>query len=791
MVMAVSTLYKKLWREAWQLRGQLLSIALVVSTGVMSVVTMRGSYDTLVAAQADYYREMRFADAWSYLVRAPKSLVADIENIPGVNVVDTRVNFQATLDLDEIGIPARGQFISVPEIGRPLLNDIVIKKGRYVALGGSDEVIVSENFAVARGLQPGNSIRVILNGRARNLDIVGIAISPEQSYVVPPGSLFPEDDKFGIFWMSREVLGPAFDMDGAFNEVFVSLSSDANTLAVLTRLDELLAPYGGLGAYARKDQASHVIMQGELDQNRVMGSAIPAVFLVVAAFLLHLVLGRLISTQRGEIAVLKAFGYTNAEIGRHFLSFAIMTVLLGTMIGTFGGVYLGRLYINLYGEYFDFPNLQYELSLSLLLIAVSACIAGALSGAWLAIKKAVDLPPAEAMRPEAPANFKAGIFERLGMSRFLSSSARMIVRNVERKPAQGLMSSLGVAMSIAILTIGMFMYDGVNYLMELQFQVIQREDLTVSFNEIVNDSVRYDLEKLEGVAYVETFRNSAARFRFGHKKEEVGIQGMEPESQLRRIVNADGKVLPVPTTGVVVSRILANRLGVTNGDLVQIEMLEGNRRFTELTISGVVDDFLGVSAYMSKESLAHLTREKSAVSGAYLLVDEGKLDLVSAKLKEAPVIASVVSPDAMLASFEKQMAESLLIGVGFLLGFAGVIAVGVIYNGARISLSERGRELASLRVMGFHKSEVATLLLGEQAVITIFAIPLGWFIGYWISYLVAISLQTDLYRIPFVIEQRTYLISAGLVVAAALASGLIVKRQLDRFKIVDVLKTRE
>jgi putative ABC transport system permease protein len=789
--MAVSVLYKKLWRETWQLRGQLLSIALVVSTGVMTVVTMRGSYDTLVAAQADYYREMRFADAWSYLVRAPQALVNDIENIPGVNAVDTRINFQATLDLDEVGIPARGQFISAPEIGRPGLNDILIKKGRYVALGGYDEVIISENFAVARGLQPGQSIRVILNGRARELDIVGVAISPEQSYVVPPGSLFPEDDKFGIFWMGREVLGPAFDMDGAFNEVFVSLSPDANTLAVLTRLDELLAPYGGLGAYAREDQASHVIMQGELDQNRVMGTAIPAVFLVVAVFLLHLVLGRLISTQRGEIAVLKAFGYTNAEIGRHFLSFAIIAVLLGTVFGVFGGVYLGGRYINLYGEYFDFPNLQFKLSLSLLLIAVSACIAGALSGAWLAIKKAVDLPPAEAMRPEAPANFKAGIVERLGMARLLSPSVRMIVRNVERKPAQGLISSLGVAMSIAILTIGMFMFDGLNYLMELQFQVIQREDLTISFDEIVNDSVRYDLEKLEGVAYVETFHNSAARFRFGHKKEEVGIQGMEPESRLRRIVNANGKVLSVPITGVVVSRLLANRLGVATGDVVQVEMLEGNRRFTELTISGVVDDFLGVSAYMSKESLAHLTREKSAVSGAYLLVDAGKLDLVTAELKEASVITSVISPDSTLASFDKNMQEGMLIGVSFLLGFAGVIAVGVIYNGARISLSERGRELASLRVMGFHKSEVATLLLGEQALITIFAIPLGWFIGYWISYLVSISLQTDLYRIPFVIEQRTYLISAAVVVAAALASGLIVKRQLDKFKIVDVLKTRE
>lgn len=788
---ALRSLNRKLLRETWQLRGQLFSIAMVVATGVMSVVTMRGSYDTLAQSQQDYYRDMRFADVWSYLVRAPQALSSNIEAIPGVNGVDTRVNFQATLDLDEEGIPARGQFISLPENERPLLNDIVITQGRYIALGGYDETIISENFALARNLRPGDTIKAILNGRARELNIVGVAISPEQSYVVPPGSLFPEDERFGIFWMGREVLGPAFDMDGAFNEVFVSLSPDANPLAVIKQLDVLLDPYGGLGAYAREDQPSHLIMQGELDQNRVMGSAIPAVFLIVAVFLLYLVLGRMISTQRGEIAVLKAFGYSDREVGAHFLSFALIAAVSGALLGSVGGVYLGQAYIGIYGEYFDFPNLQYQLSPSLLLISVGACLIGAGGGALFAVKKAIDLPPAEAMRPEAPARFKTGFFERIGIGKFLPSSWRMILRNVERKPVQSLLSSLGVAMSIAILTIGMFMFDGVTYLMELQFETIQREDLTITFDEIVSDSVQYDLEKLPGVALVETFRTSAARFLHGHREEEVGLQGIDPSGHLRRIVNSDGIVMPVPTEGVTISKLLAKRLDVEAGDLLQVNMLEGNRRKTTLAVSGVVDDFLGLSAYMSKEALGELTREKSAVSGAFLLVDDDQINELSKELKEAPVVAGVVSPTLMLESFEEQMAESLFIGVGFLLGFAGVIAVGVIYNGARISLSERGRELASLRVMGFHRSEVATLLLGEQALITLLAIPLGWLIGYWLAYAISISLETDLYRIPFLIEERTYMLSAVIILIAALASGLIVKRRLDQFEIVDVLKTRE
>lgn len=787
----MTALHKKLRNEVWHLRGQMLSIALVVATGVMSVITMRGSYDTLVAAQDQYYRDTRFASVWSYLVRAPLSIVGHIESIPGVNAVDTRISFLATLDLDEEGIPARGLFISLPELGRPVLNDIVVKRGRYIAPGGYDEVIISENFALARNLQPGDTVSVIINGRARVLDIVGIAISPEQAYVVPPGSLFPEDDRYGIFWMGREVLGPAYEMDGAFNEVFLSTSPGANLLAVIKRLDEVLAPYGGLGAYAREDQPSHLIMQGELDQNRVMGTVIPAIFLLVAVFLLHLVLGRLISTQRGEIAVLKAFGYSNAEIGRHFLAFAIVAVTLGTMLGTAGGIYLGGLYVNLYGQYFDFPQLEYQLSLSLLLLAATACIAGAISGAFMAVRRAIDLPPAEAMRPEAPARFKPGIVAKLRMGKLLPASARMIIRNVERKPVQGLLSSLGVALSVAILTIGMFMFDSVNYLMDLQFATIQREDLTVTFDEIVNDSVYYELGRLPGVTHVETFRTSAARLRHGHREEEVAIQGMEPGSRLRRIVNADGEVLPVPTEGLVISDLLARRLGVGAGDAIQVEMLEGSRDTRTLRVSGVVEDFLGVATYMSKESLGYLTRERSAVSGAYLLVDDNRMTELSRQLKAAPVIAGVVSPALMLESFEEQMTDSLFIGVGFLLGFAGVIAVGVIYNGARISLAERGRELASLRVMGFHRREVATLLLGEQALITLLAIPLGWVIGYWLSSVIAASLETDLYRLPFVVDRRTFLLAAAVVTVAALASGLIVKRRLDRTQIVDVLKTRE
>lgn len=787
----MTSLNRKLLRELWHLKGQVASIAMVVAVGIMSIVTMRGSYDSLVDAQQKFYREARFADLWVALVRAPQSLLADIEAIPGVDAADGRVTFLATLDLDDTGIPAHGRFISIPGVGRPILNDLQIQQGRYIASGPSNEVIISENFAAARGFVPGDFVRAIINGTSRDLEIVGIAISPEHTYAVPPGALYPEDDRYGIFWASRDTLGPAYNMNGAFNEAFVTLAPGANSDAVIEDIDDILKSYGGLGAYPRADQPSHLILQAELDQNRVTGAIIPMIFLGVAVFLLYLVLGRLILTQRGEIAVLKAFGYSDWEVGSHFLMFAVVAVLLGGAIGTLGGLFLGDAYINIYALYFNLPDLQYIPSPGLFFFAFVSCVAGAFGGALAAVRRAILLPPAEAMRPEAPARFKPGIIEKLGVGALVGATGRMVLRNWERKPVQGFFSSLGIAMSVAILTIGFFMFDSVNHMMDLQFRQIQREDLALNFRDKLPVAVRYELASLEGVSRVELHRTVAARLRFGHREDEVAIQGLESDSQLRRIINTDGKEIPIPGSGLVLSQMLATRLGVEVGDEILVELLEGERTTSVAQVTGVIEDFLGLSVYMSIDKLWQISREPNVVNGAFLTVDELARPGLNSELKSFPAVTGVASPASMLESFEEQLAEGILIASGFLLGFACVIAIGVIYNAARISLSERGRELASLRVMGFHRREVALLLLGEQALVVALAIPLGWLIGYGLSYAIAAGLQTDIYRIPFIAEPRTYLWSGVLIILAAIASGWVVRRRLDRIHLVEVLKTRE
>lgn len=782
---------QKLLRELWQLRMQVISIALVVATGIMSVMTMRGTYESLTWSQSTYYLQTRFADVWAPLVRAPDLVADKIALVPGVETVDTRITFLATLDLEGLEMPAQGRFVSLPEFGRPVLNDLLITKGRYIVSGAPNETIINEKFAQARGLEPGDSVRAVMNGRARDLNIVGIANSPEHSYAVPPGALFPEDERYGVFWMSEEILGPVYDMDGAFNELVAHLSPDANSLAVLDGIDNILKPYGGLGAYLREDQLSHQIIENELTEIRINGTIIPAIFLGVAVFLLYLVLGRLITTQRNEIAVLKAFGYQDWEVGRHYLMYAMLAVTVGSVVGGIGGIQLGSGLVNLYRQYLDIPNLFYRVTPSLLILAVSISVAGACAGALSAVRKAVNLPPAEAMRPASPARFKPGPFEKMGIGKILSASGRMILRNVERKPVQGFFSALGVALSMAILVLGMFMFDSIVYMMDLQFRTIQREDITLTFKEIMPDTVQYELANMDGVTEVETYRMTAARLNSMQHEEEIAVQGLDLNSKMRRIINADGQEIPVSDSGIIISALLAKRLKVNSGDVLNVEWLEGKRRESRVPISGIVEDFIGVSAFMSKRSLKESSGDSWVVSGAFLKVEESRRNDLYAQLKQVPGIAGVSSPELMLKTFNEELAKTIHITTSFLLGFAYIIAVGVIYNGARISLSERGRELASLRVMGFHRNEVATLLLGEQALVTLLGIPLGCWIGYGLSKLIADAIETDAYRIPFIADPKTYVLAGVIIMLAASASGLAVRRRLDKFDLVEVLKSRE
>ena len=786
------TLNLQLLRELREHRGQVLSIALVVAAGVLSVITMRAMYRSLDAARNTYYREYRFGHVFARLERAPETLGQRIAAIPGVAALETRVVRQVVVEVAGLDQPASGQIISVPDQPVGMLNRVHLRSGRWIDPGRADEAVVSERFMIANRLALGDSLGMVLNGRYRTIRIAGIGISPEFVYEVSPsGSFFNDERLFAVLWMDREAVASAFEMTGAFNDVVLRLAPGASEKEVISRVDLLLDSWGGLGAYGRDDQLSARLLRDEIEQNRVTATVLPFVFLGVAAFLLHIVLLRMVATQRQQIALLKSFGYPDRDVAWHYLRFALAAVVLGAVLGIGAGVWMGAAAVRMYEQYFAFPSLTYVDSPMATLAALAVASLAALAGAAAAVREALRLEPAVGMRAEAPTTFRPLILERWKLHRMFSPSQRMILRNLERRPVRALLSAVGVGWALATLLIGLLMLDSVTAMIEIQFANVQREDATVAFNADRDIRALREIASIPGVARAEPYRMVSVALTHGPARRRLGITGLDPGSELRPMVDEAGNRHPMPVGGIVLSARLARTLDAAPGDTLGVELLEQNSQRREVVVAALVNEMLGINGYMAMAELDRLTREGPRMSGAWLRVERGAQSRVFDALRDLPAIASATSKHAMIQSFETRISDSLGIMLTIIVLLAGILAVGVIYNGARIALSERGRELASLRVLGFRRREVAAMLLGEQAIITAGGIVIGGLLGVGLVSSIIRAYDTELYRMPLVLRFDTFL-TAGLVVAViAAGAGWLVRRKLDHADLIAVLKTRE
>ncbi len=784
-------LERKLLRDVIHLRGQLIAVALVVMCGIAMWVTMRGAYRSLLLSQHLYYVEDRFADVFAHLVRAPLAVASDVESIPGVTAVQPRIVFDVTLDVPGLSEPATGRLVSIPEDAHPRLNDVHLRQGRWIESSNPGEVIVSEAFATANHLQPGGSVSAVMNGRWRQLLIVGIGLSPEYVYEIREGDVFPDNRRFGVLWIGRKAIQNAFSMEGAFNDIGVAVAPGTSTAGVIARIDNLLAQYGGTGAYDREQQISNRFLSDEIRGDRVGGLIVPAIFLGVAAFLIHLVLTRLVQTQRDQIAVLKAFGYSNIDVALHYLGMALVAVTIGSVLGIIVGIRLAIALATLYKGFFHFPVFALDLPASLLAGGVIISAVAAAIGAIVSVRSAVRLPPAEAMRPEPPPRFHAGIIERSRAFRAASPATRIVLRNLLRRKFKSGLSVLGVALAVAILVVAHFMFDSVDALMSLQFGRAEREDVSVPFHLPRSGSVVDDLRRMNGVLAVEPYRMVPVKISREHRERRTGLIGLTTDASLRRLVDAKGEVVAVPPEGIVLNRKLSEILHVREGEVVNVQVLEGIRPAADLRVTRVIDDLLGLAAYANIDVVHRLMQESDVVSGGYLSVDPLARDTLYAELKRAPAVAGVTIREAMIQSFKDTIAQSLSIMNTAGIVFACIIAAGVIYNGARIALSERGRELASLRVLGFTRAEVGWMLITEQAILTAAAIPFGFLLGYVLSGLLVRAYDSEVYRLPLVISRGTWAFAFVVVAVAAILSSALVLRRVKHLDLIEVLKTRE
>lgn len=773
------------------MKGQVFAITLVVMSGVATFIMFVSTMHSLDVTRSKFYREYNFADVFVNLKRAPETLKYKIKDIQGVHRVETRVCAQAKLDIRGFKESVTARITSIPDDGEPLLNRLYIRKGRLPDPARDNEVAMNETFAQAHGLNPGDQFAAVINGKWKKLTVTGIVLSPEFILLMKTGAVTPDFKRYGALWMTRKAISKAYDMEGAFNDVVLTVYPGTALSDVVRDLDNMLGRYGGFGAYGRKDQISHRLLNAEFRQLKTSSRIYPMIFICVAAFLLNIVMSRTISTQREQIGTLKAFGYDHFSIAAHYATMVMMIIAAGVLLGIAGGIWFGKMLGALYMETYRFPFFHYVLRPQVIVTVVMISVAAALSGTMHSLWNAARQPPAEAMRPAAPVKYRVSLIEKTGIGRWLSQPSRIIFRNIERKPLKTLLAIIGIAAACATMICSGFFRDCIDYMVHIQFVLSQKEDMTVSFVEPTSYRAVYELKRMEGISSGEAFRSVPVRMKFGHRSYKTVINGIPPDSRLNLLLDNNLKSIPVPSSGILLTDYLGEILGVKAGDLLTVEALEGSRVIRQVPVVAMAKQYLGVMGYMDLNALNRLMKEGDAISGAYLVTDEKHREKLFQSFVQMPRVAEIVVRQNEIRNIYEIMAKAMLFFMFIATVMACSIAFGVVYNSARISLAERSRELSSLRVLGYTRGEIAYILLGELGVITLVAIPLGFIIGYWICAYVAHALTNDLYRIPMMIGLKTYAQAALVVIVSAVISGCIVRHRLNNLDLVEVLKTRE
>lgn len=787
----MSPLDRKLLRDLWRIKGQAIAIGAVIGVGVLMLVMMTGLVTSLDETRKTYYERYRLADIFAPVTRAPDQLIADLAAIPGVSAAEGRVTGSALIDIPGLDLPLQARAVSLPDYGEPRLNDVYLSAGRRLDSARANEVLLLQGFAKAHGLEPGDTLSATMHGARRTFRIVGLARSPEFLYTTPPGELAPDDSRFAVIWMSRTALSAAYDMEGAFNHALLSIGRNTEQAAVLDAVDRLLDANGGLGAYGLEDHESNRFISEEISGLRAMSTGVPPIFLAVAAFLLYMVVSRMVQSERQQIGLLKAFGYTNAEVGAHYFKLILAIAIGGALAGCLVGIAAGRLLVDVYLEYFKFPFLVFQLDPDSFAIGFAASVLAASAGGLVVLRGVFALTPATAMRPPAPQDYSRTGRIWHSLNKLLDQPSRMVLRRLTRQPGRMVGAVVGIASGMA-LSVGMIsIISGFDHTIDLTFNVVDRSDVTVTFTEVMSDKAILELQRIPGIIEVEPVRIVPAVLRNGRKTYRGAINGLVTEPRLNRAIDKDVTTIFIRQEGVILASALADILDITPGETLTVDVREGRQPVFDIPVIGIAETLLGSPAFMELGALNRALHEPNRVSGAYLRIDAAQSEHIYRLLKDMPTVAGVsLKTDARVA-FQKMMDTGAGAMRYIMAAIAAIITFGVIYNAARIAYAERARDLASLRVIGFTKGETAFVLLGELAAVTLLALPLGAILGYFLSFGIAAGFSTDLYQISVVFTPESYGTAVLAVVMAAVMSGWLVKKDIDRADLIIALKTGE
>ncbi len=786
----MSMLTRKLARDLWQLRVQLLAVSMVAAVGIANLVMTRTTLESLQTSRANFYRQYHFADVFADLERAPEAVARDLAALPGVAQVDTRIMTLGRAELAGFSEPIRIQAVSLPTSADTALNRVHLRQGRLPEPGEHRAMVLSDAFVEAHRLRLGAELTLTIHGRRERAVMVGVATSPEFVSQMDPASIFPDSKRFAVVWLPRDWLAGAVDMDGAFNSVAMALRPGARAAAVIAEVDERLRRYGCRGAIARVDQRSHRYLSEEFRQLGTMARVFPAVFLSVAAFILYVVLSRLIAGQREQIGTLRAFGLRKGELAAHYAGVALVTGVLSAAMGIALGLELGGRMADLYQQFYRLPWIDYHISGGVVVGSMFVSLLTSLLGVAVPTWSVSRMLPAEAMRPPVPHSrwIKAGV--RTGGGK-LGHASRLILRHLQLRPWRALLTWIGLAAGTAIIMMGRFQGDAIGRMLDTQFQLAERHDVSVDLIFPHASAARYEVARIPGVLRVEPVRALPAEIRFRAASYRSAVRVLSTASRLRRALDTQGAPVAPPLRGVILTDYLARMIGAKLGDPITIEPLDGRTPTATLALAGVTSEPFGVQAYVNGDTFDRVFDQTQLDAGWLLSVDAQRLPQVLRALERRPAIAGIDQRVLGIRNFNEGMAKTILTFTLIATSFGIMITVGVVYSAARVALSEQERDLASLRILGFTESEVGYLLIGELVLLSIAAVPLGFLMGHGLAYLLTTGFDSDLFRIPHYLSARTHAVAGLVSLVSALVCGLAMRRRVGRLDLVRVLKARE
>ncbi len=784
-----SLLNLKLIRELSHLKLQVFSIAMVVGIGVAVLFGFTSTEESLRKSRDDFYKSAQFSDLFLRIKKAPLHAVHGLESIEGVTGVETRLEYDALLSVPDYIEPAVGHIISIPDGKQPTMNQIFLKKGRLPSALSEEEIIITEGFFKAHKFELGDIFHASLNGRKRQLKIVGVGVSPEHIFSLQPGSPLPDDFHYTVIWMNESALAASFDMRSSFNSAVLKIKPDLLVEGLIAKINQQMDRFGGVGALGRDKQTSHVYVREELKQLRVQAFSIPIVFFLVAAFILNVVISRMVRSQRGEIATLKALGFFNAEISAFYYKVAFVIIGLGSLFGLMLGAWIGSSMIELYGDFYHFPTLSYSFSIKHFFIAMGVSFLTASIGVYSSLRGIFKLSPAEAMRPPVPHMFHKGLLEGSGWVSALSTRSKMIFRGVTNFPLKALMTGLGLCFSIVILVSGLFWQDCMDFLLLAQYSFVQKETGTIRMTHALSPNSVHEVRRLPGVIEAEAYRNAGVKVRHLNQEKHSVIKGLPQNPRLTGFVNRDLVELAPPTQGIFVSEILANQLKVGEGDILEVEFLEGRKPVISLKVERILEGLMNVEILTSRKILAQILKTDDLVD-QILFRSFSDSTLLYTRLKQMPNVLSVSYRDSALKFFQENSARFILVFAAILSIFAGAIGFGVAFNSMRVTLSERDWELATLQILGFTVPEVFRILLGEVIFLLILFIPFGWVLGYLNAKWLLSIMSMDSFQIPFIIDVGTYFWASVILVISTAISAWVIYRLIAQSDLVATLKSR-